>query len=87
MPFAYFKNILKDELNEILSTQTNLYSMQETAKPINTAWGEIAINRYMLYRPAYVIYLLNKTLYAHIAEMMLINWYKAVRQYVHLNDN
>ena len=41
MPFAYFKNILKDELNEILSTQTNLYSMQETAQPINTAWGEI----------------------------------------------
>ena len=41
----------------------------------------------MLFRPAYVIYLLNKTLYAHIAEMLLINSYKALRQYLHLNDN
>ena len=36
-PIAYFKIFLKDEFNETLLTQTNLYSMQETANPINTA--------------------------------------------------
>ena len=40
-PLNYFKLFWKDELHELLSEQTNLYSFQTKSKSINSSPGEI----------------------------------------------
>ncbi|XP_047144656.1 piggyBac transposable element-derived protein 2 [Hydra vulgaris] len=75
-PYTYFKMFWKDELNKLISEQTNLYSVFKTSKSINTNTQEIQqfIGLQMLMSivnlPSYNMYWANDTRYAPIADVI-----------------
>ena len=92
-PLNYFQIFWKDSLPEVLAEQTNLYCMQKTGKSRNTNKDEIkqfiGIQIYIsiIALSAYFIYWSEKTRYAPISDIMSINRYKKLRQFIHAADN
>ena len=92
-PLNYFKLFWNDELNELLSEQTNLYSFQKKSKSINSTPGEIeqfiGIHMFMsiINLPAFYMYWASETRYSTVADVMPIARYKALRENLHVSDN
>ena len=92
-PLNYFEMFWKSSLNEHIAQQTNLYAMQKDCAAVSTFKGEIEqfIGMQMLMSvvqlPKYKMYWANETRYAPIADVMGRNRYKAIRRYLHINDN
>ena len=92
-PLNYFKIFWSDDIINLLVEQTNLYSVQQTGSSINTNKSEmeqfIGIQMLMsiVSLPAYYMYWAVDTKYSPIADIMSINRYKKMRQYIHCNDN
>ena len=92
-PLNYFKIFWSDDIINLLVEQTNLYSVQQTRSNINTNKSEIEqfIGIQMLMSivslPAYYMYWAVDTKYSPIADIMSINHYKKMLQYIHCNDN
>ena len=80
-------------MTSLIVEQTNLYSVQQTGSSINTNKSEIeqfiGIQMLMLIvsLPAYYMYWAVDTKYSPIADIMSINRYKKMHQYIHCNDN
>ena len=92
-PLNYFKIFWSDDIINLLVEQTNLYSVQQTGSNLNTNKSEmeqfIGIQMLMsiVSLPAYYMYCAVDTKYSPIADVMSINRYKKMRQYIHCNDN
>ena len=83
----------KDDVNVLLSEQTNLYSVQRKGASLNTTSGEIeqfiGIQMYMsvIDFPAYRMYWALETRYPPIADVMSRNRYQQLREFLHVSDN
>ena len=83
----------KDDINVLLSEQTNLYSVQRKGTSLNTTSGEIeqfiGIQMYMsiIDFPAYRTYWALETRYLPIADVMSRNRYQQLREFLHVSDN
>ena len=83
-PMDYFQFFWKSSLNNLISNQTNLYSVQKTGKSICTTSDEIeqliGIQMCMsvIKLPSFCMYW---------AWAMSINRYKKLREFLHVNDN
>ena len=92
-PLTYFKLFWKDDINVLLSEQTNLYSVQRKGKSINTTDCEIqqfiGLQMFMsvLTLPSYRMYWANETRYPPIADVMSVNRYKIISESLHVSDN
>ena len=92
-PLNYFKIFWSDDIINLLVEQTNLYSVQQTGSSISTNKSEmeqfIGIQMLMsiVSLPAYYMYWAVDTKYSPIADIMSINRYKKMRQYIYCNDN
>ena len=92
-PLRYFKLFWGDDLTSLLSEQTNLYSVQKSGKSINTTKDEIekllGLQMYtsIIKMPSYALYWAAETRYAPVADIMSINRYKKLRQYLHVSNN
>ena len=87
---TYFKLFWNDS-NGLIADQTNLYSVQKTSKSINTEKGEIelliGIQIYMVISKLPSFFWGNETRYAPIANIVSLNRYKQLREYLHVSDN
>ena len=89
----YFKLFWKDDLNELISEQTNLYSVQQNGKSVATNPGEIeqfiGLQMYMsiVQLPTYNMYWESLTWFDPIGDDMPRNQYKLLRKNVHVSDN
>ena len=92
-PLNYFQFFWKDSLHEVLAEQTNLYSIQKTDNVVNINKNEIkqfiGIQIYMsiIALPAHFMYWSEKTRYAPISDVMKINKYRKLREFIHAADN
>ena len=91
-PLSYFKLFWEDNLNELISEQTNLYSVQKKSKSISCTPGEIeqliGVQMYMsvVDFPAYYMYWAIETRHAPIADVPIYR-YKQLRENLHVRDN
>ena len=89
----YFKLFWKDDLNELISEQTNLYSVQQNGKSVATNPGEIEqfieLQMYMsiVQLPIYNMYWESLTWFDPIGDAMPRNQHKLLRKNVHVSDN
>ena len=89
----YFKIFWSGDIINLLVEQTHLYSVQQTESRINTNKSEmkqfIGIQMLMsiVSLRAYCMYWAVDRKYSPIADIMSINRYKKMRQYVDCNDN
>ena len=69
----------------------NLHGIKKTAKPINTIKREIKqfidIQMSIVNFPAYFMYWAHEIQYAPIADVMFINQYQSMREYLHVKDD
>ena len=92
-PLNYFELFWKADLNVLLSEQTNLYSVQRKGTSLKTTAGEIqqfiGLQMFMsiLELPSYRMYWAKETRYPPIADVMSVNRYKLMREYLHVSDN
>ena len=92
-PLQYFKLFWGDALMTLLAEQTNLYSVQKTGQSIATTKQEIEkfigieIHMSIVRMPSYTMYWAAETRYPCIADVMPINRYKKLRQFLHVSDN
>ena len=92
-PLNYFQMFWKDDINVLLSEQTNLYSIQRKGTSLNTTSGEIeqfmGIQMYMsiIDFPAYRMYWAQETRYPPVADVMSRNRYQQLREFLHVSDN
>lgn len=92
-PFEYFKMFLSDNILDMITEQTNLYSTQETGKAMKVTTGDIkdfiGINLLMgiIKLPAYTDYWSKEFRCSLIADVMPLKKFQAIRRYVHLNNN
>ena len=92
-PLNYFQMFWKDDINVLLSEQTNLYSVQRKGTSLNTTSEEIeqfiGIQMYMsiIDFPAYRMYWALETRYPPIADVMSRNRYQQLREFLHVSDN
>ena len=92
-PFWYFKHFWDDSMTQQLVDQTNLYSVQKTGTSINTKKSEIEqligmqLKMGIVQMPKYNSYWAGETRYSAIADVMPLNRYRKLRQFLHVNDN
>ena len=92
-PLQYFELFWNPELNELIADQTNLYSVQKSGKSLKTTKQEIdqllgiQMQMSILNLPAYSMYWARETRIPTIADIMPLNRYKMLRQYLHVSDN
>lgn len=92
-PLNYFELFWKEDLNVLLSEQTNLYSVQRKGTSINSTSGEIrqliGLQMFMsiFNLPTYRMYWAKETRYPPIADVMSVNRYKLLRENLHVSDN
>lgn len=92
-PLEYFKMFFSDDLIQLTTDNTNLYSVQETGKSINISDDEvsdfIAIHILMgiVDMPSYLDYWSNAFRYEDIAEIMSLKRYQQIRRYIHFVNN
>ena len=92
-PLNHFQMFWKDDINVLLSEQTNLYSVQRKSTSLNTTSGEIEqfirIQMYMsiIDFPAYRMYWALETRHPPIADVMSRNRYQHLREFLHVSDN
>ena len=92
-PIDYFEMFWKEDFNEFISEQTNLYSVQQSGKSINTTPKEIEqligvqmqISIVKLQR--YDMYWASETKIPRVSEIMSRNRYKSLRKYLHVRNN
>ena len=83
----------KEDLNELISEQTNLYSMQQSGESINTTPKEVEkligvlMQMSIVKLPRYDMYWASETKIPCVSEVMLRNRYKSLRKYLHVRDN
>ena len=93
MPLNYFQMFWNKDLSKLLAEQTNLYSVQKNGKNITKTEGEIKqfIGIQMLMSlvdlPSYMMYWAREPRYHPIADVMPINRYKKLKQYLYFSDN
>ena len=73
IPLHYFQMFWNKDLNKRIAKQTNLYSVQMLMSLVDL--------------PSYMMYWARKTRYLQITEVMPINRYKKLRQYLYFSDN
>jgi hypothetical protein len=82
-----------DELTSLPAEQTNLYSVQNLGTSIGTTSNEIEqflgmqVLMFVVKLPSYKMYWAAETRYPPIADVMPINRYKKLRQFLHVSDN
>ena len=82
-----------EDLNELISGQTSLYSVQLSGKSINTTPKEteqligVQVQMSILKLPRYDMYWASETKIPLISEVMSRNQYKSLRKYLHVRDN
>ena len=92
-PIDYFEMFWKEDLNELISEQTNLYSVQQSGKSINTTPKEIEqligvqMQMSIVKLPRYDMYWASETKIPRVSEVMSRNRYKSLRKYLHVRDN
>lgn len=92
-PLQYFKMFWGDELTSLLAEQTNLYSVQKSGTSIGTTSNEIEqfLGMQMLMSvvklPSYTMFWAAETRYPPIADVMPVNRYKKLRQFLHVSDS
>ena len=83
----------KEDLNELISEQTNLYSVQQAGKSINTKPKEIdqligvQMQMTIVKLPRYDMYWESESKIPRVSEVMSRNRYKSLRKYLHVRDN
>lgn len=89
----YFYRFFPKDLIEYITSNTNLYSTQETGMPIKVTKEEItdflAINILMgiVSMPSYKDFWSNSFRYAKVADLMTLKRFQQIRRYVHFTDN
>ena len=92
-PLKYFKEFFDNELIELLVDQTNLYSMQCNDKSINVDCDEmeqylgILITMSIVKLPQARMYWSHETRIPLVADVMSVNRFEKIRQFLHFNDN
>ena len=92
-PIDYFEMFWKEHLNELISEQTNLYSVQQSGKSINTTPKEIGqligvqMQMSIVKLPRYDMYWASETKIPRVSQVMLRNQYESLRKYLHVRDN
>lgn len=92
-PLWYFKQFWDDAMTNQLVEQTNLYSVQKTGKSIHTTMAEIEqligmqMQMGIVKMPKYNSFWGTETRYAPVADVMSLNRYRKLRQFLHANDN
>lgn len=93
-PLDYFETFFSADIIDIITTNTNLYSVQRGAtKSINVTSNDIkdfiAITLLMgvVQMPAYRDYWSKELRYPQIADIMTLKKYELIRRYLHFTDN
>eukprot|EP00795_Rhopilema_esculentum_P011163 gene11163-20060_t len=92
-PLWYFNQFWDDTMTNQLVEQTNLYSVQKTGTNILTHKNEIEqligiqLKMGIVKMPKYNSYWAGETKYSPIADVMALNRYRKLRQFLHANDN
>ena len=92
-PLQYFKLFLKDEILNTIVENTNLYSVQKSENSVNTNKDEISsfIGIYILMGivqlPNHKAYWSRELRFPPVADVMPINRYEKLSQYLHFVDN
>ena len=92
-PIDYFEMFWKEDLNELISEQTNLYSVQQSGKSINTTPKEIEqligvqMQMSIVKLSCYDMYWASETKIPRVSEVMSRNRYKSLSKYLHVRDN
>lgn len=92
-PYEYFKMFLKDDILELITKHTNIYSSQKLGKSLETTVEEIkhyiGIELLMgiVAMPAYTDYWSADLRYSQIADTMALKRYQMLRRYIHFVDN
>ena len=89
----YFKMFWTDDLTNLIVDNTNLYSIEQTGKSINTTKMEIEkfIGMHMkmgiIDLPSYILYWSNEMRYPAIADIMPLKRFQSIRKFLHFADN
>jgi len=92
-PYEYFKMFFKDEIFELIVTNTNLFSSQNFENPITTNVDEIRnyigieLLMSIVSMPAYTDFWSTNLRYEPIASVMPLKRYKLLRRQLHFVDN
>jgi hypothetical protein len=92
-PYEYFKMFFKDEIFELIVTNTNLYSSQNFENPITTNVDEIRnyigieLLMSIVSMPAYTDFWSTNLRYEPIASVMPLKRYQLLRRQLHFVDN
>lgn len=92
-PLSYFYLFFSQNVISNIVEQTNLYSVQQTAKSIQLSEEEfkdfLAIHIIMgiVVMPSYLDYWSDKFRYAKVGDIMSLKRYQQVRRYLHFVDN
>ena len=92
-PSQYFKMFWGDELTALLAEQTKVYSVQKSGTSIGTTRDEIeqllGMQMCMSFvrLPSYQMFWASETRFPPVADIMPINRYKKLRQFLHVSDS
>ena len=92
-PFEYFKLFWRDELNELIAEQTNLYSMHKTGDSIKTDKDEIQkyvgihLRMGVVQLPSYRMYWSQNMRCPQIADVMPLKRFDKLKRFIHFVDN
>ena len=92
-PYQYFKIFFDDNLIKQITEQTNLYPVQTSGKLINVTTDEmeqyfsILVRMSIIKLPQVRMYWTQSTQVLSISNIMSINRFEKIRQYLHCNDN
>ncbi|XP_060870237.1 piggyBac transposable element-derived protein 3-like [Metopolophium dirhodum] len=92
-PYQYFKMFLTDDILELISKHTNIYSSQKLDKSLETTVEEIKhyigieVLMGIVAMPAYTDYWSADLRYNQIADTMPLKRYQMLRRYIHFVDN
>lgn len=92
-PLEYFHYFFDDDILDMITQQSNLYSTQTIGRSLNFSKQDIkdfiAINLIMgiVNMPAYTDYWSQEFRFAQIADVMTLKKFQQIRRYIHFNDN
>ncbi|KAL6485882.1 hypothetical protein MHYP_G00052740 [Metynnis hypsauchen] len=93
-PYQYFKNLLSDNLFELIVKESNLYSIQcNPNKPLNLTIEELeqffgtVLHMSLFGLPATRMYWSQSSRIPHVADMMPLARWEAIKKFLHFSDN
>lgn len=92
-PIEHFSKVFTEDVWELMVSQTNLYSCQQTGNPISVNLSEMKgfigalILMGIVDMPSYTDYWSLDLRYEKVASVMPLKRFQSIRRYLHFSDN